>query len=99
MCKEDNPDCFNCPYPDCIATQKDITRQNGVQRGIELNERNNIIVDAFLAGADIDGLAERFDVTDAAIRYVLKEAGIDYKKEQRKRSHGRVKNINSRLVW
>ena len=27
MCQMDNPDCFNCPYPDCTATLDDIKRQ------------------------------------------------------------------------
>ena len=27
MCKLNNPDCFNCPYPDCTATEADIRRQ------------------------------------------------------------------------
>ncbi len=27
MCQMDNPDCFNCPYPDCTASAHDIQRQ------------------------------------------------------------------------
>ena len=31
-CLTDNPDCLNCPYPDCIATAKDISRQEAHKR-------------------------------------------------------------------
>lgn len=27
MCKFDNPDCLNCPYPECTASVDDIKRQ------------------------------------------------------------------------
>lgn len=87
-CKERMPDCFNCPYPDCIATQRDITRQDGVQREVELEKRNKRIVKLFLGGADIEGLSERFNMTTGAIKYVLTKANVDYRKVVWERTHG-----------
>lgn len=37
MCGLDKPDCFNCPYSDCIASAHDIQRQwrNGFKEDVD----------------------------------------------------------------
>lgn len=80
------PDCFNCPLPDCEAKSKDIVRQIGLERMEQRKARDKVIVDEFLKGADINGLAERFGFKDESnVCRILKKEGIDYKKIRKER--------------
>ena len=44
MCNDNEPDCLNCPYPDCIATAKDIQRQWRHNRKTKLMDNPDKVV-------------------------------------------------------
>lgn len=76
-CEHDN--CFTCPYKDCIASDAEIARKD------RSDERNKIIVEDFINGTSVNGIAERLGVSSMTIRRVLKNAGItDYRQNWEK---------------
>ena len=87
MCPyEEKPDCFNCPFSDCKADTRDLSRQLAVERAEARKERDRIIVEAYLKGADTEGLAERFGFSGTSnVCRILKRAGIDCKKIRKER--------------
>lgn len=80
------PDCFNCPLPDCKAKPLDISKQIAIEKAEARKERDKIIVEEYLKGADMAGLADRFGFkSDTNVRRILKEAGVDYKRIRKER--------------
>lgn len=74
-CKEDEPDCLNCPFPDCIATMEDINRQNRIQtekeRQEEMRKRNEQILGLYKEGFDVITIGERFNLTRNRVYHII----------------------------
>ena len=87
MCPFGNkPDCFSCPLPDCKAKTIDIARQLAIEKAEKREERDKVIVDEYLKGADIEGLSERYGFKDQSnVRRILRKAGVDFKKIRKER--------------
>ena len=72
-CLSDNPDCFNCPYPDCYATLDDINRQNAYDDRKVKKERNKIIVQMWNSGISMVDIGKAYNLTPSTIGYILKK--------------------------
>ena len=72
-CLEDDPDCFNCPFPDCYATLQDINRQNAYEDNKAMKERNKAIVDLWNFGVSMSDIGRVYHMTPASIGYILKK--------------------------
>ena len=74
-CAEDEPDCLNCKYPDCIATLKDINRQNRIQSekesALEKKQRNEKILELYEQGYDAPTLGKRFNLSKDHIYSII----------------------------
>ena len=53
-CEANVPDCEHCPYPDCMASMKDINRQEAIKSKAWMQKRNQSIVDDFRSGATVE---------------------------------------------
>lgn len=74
-CNQDEPDCLNCPYPDCIATMRDINRQNRIQAEKKMREfrrkRNEEILELYNQGYSVETLGKRYNITKARIYRII----------------------------
>lgn len=84
-CTDPNPDCFNCPFSDCIASGRDISRQLNHSKKEYLKEREESILEDFNKGMLLREIAEKHDVGYDNIRYIISKRGIAIK-EVRKRN-------------
>ena len=77
-CPFKEPDCFNCPYEDCIATVKDINRQNRIQTEKEEYAarvlRNKDIIKAYEIGVSIEALCSMYSLSISQIRSIIKHS-------------------------
>ena len=82
-CLENEPNCFNCPFPECIATMQDINRQEAFRAKKEKQEiirmRNNAIIEAFKCGANIKELCEMFNLSSGVICKIVHPYRISYR--------------------
>ena len=74
LCNFDHPDCFNCPYDDCIATLKDIAKQSAAEVHDRNNERNDKIIELWNSGMDQKYIAERMNLTRSTVSNVVVRA-------------------------
>lgn len=75
-CVSNNPDCNNCPFPDCVATLQDINRQESWKKrreGEKLRKELYIkLVDARKSGMKYKQIKERYNVSYSTIKKALK---------------------------
>jgi hypothetical protein len=74
-CSGTSEDCFNCPYPDCIATADDINRQDAEAKARQRQERTDEIVRLWNEGEGqykIEDIAKRYDMTVHGIMTLLR---------------------------
>lgn len=90
-CLEYEPDCEHCKYHDCIATYDDVKRQEAYKNEKYYKKRNENIVNAFKGGATVDGLAEKYDMSNSGILYILRQNGI---KINRGRKHDTERSVD-----
>lgn len=84
MCPFKNePDCFNCPLPDCAANTKELSRQDKIAHGIRLRKKEQAIVDEYLRGASNDAILMRFHTSTTRLKQILSKAGVEYKPNRR----------------
>lgn len=83
-CKNNDPrECFHCPHPDCIATMKDINRQEAERDRQAKIERNKHIIDLWNSGMDRKHIAERVGLSDSTVGWVIqneREKGTQVRK-------------------
>ena len=73
----ENPDCFNCPYPDCKATMRDLNRQSAYVKRCQEEKRNQKIIDLYIKDKiKIADIAETMCVSVVTIRKILREGGF-----------------------
>lgn len=72
-CLSDNPDCFNCPFPDCYATLDDINRQNACEDRKAMKARNKVIVEMWNSGVCTNEIGKAYNLTQSAILKILKK--------------------------
>lgn len=72
-CPYDDPDCFQCPFDECVASGKDISRQLNVKKQMYIIERNNAIVNAYKNGVTRENLVNRFKLNKSTISRILRE--------------------------
>ena len=86
-CTELTPDCFNCPFEECIATMQDINRQEAFKAKEErqkmVEKRNFDIIQAFQCGADIKELSQMFNLSCGTVRAIIHPYRISYRSLQR----------------
>lgn len=80
-CKENDPDCENCPYPDCIATYKDVFRQDRYKQMKLDEQRDREIVKMRDEGYMVKHIAERFQLKYATVGSILYRANKARKNE------------------
>lgn len=81
----DTPDCFHCPLKDCAVNTQEINRQEARKKILKRAERDKQIVELWEQGASVDGLMDRYGLTRGTVCAILRQAGIDVKKEVQKR--------------
>lgn len=90
-CKNNDPrECFNCQYPDCIATTKDINRQDAAETRRKVHEKHDRIVRMYNDGLTAPEIAERIKCERTEVYSALalaKKKGV----EVRRSTHGRKK--------
>lgn len=71
-CKNNDPrECFRCPYPDCVATMKDINRQEAERDRQKKIERNKHIVDLWNAGMPQKIIAEKLNMPVTTVQSAI----------------------------
>ena len=82
-CVENEPDCFNCPYPECIATMDDINRQEAIRSKKEkqaiVKARNAAIIEAFKCGATTKELCKMFNLSAGVICEIVRPYRVSYR--------------------
>ena len=73
-CKENNPDCEHCPYPDCIATYKDVFRQERYKQEKLIEKRDREIIKMRDKGYMIKDIAERYNMRYGTVGTILYKA-------------------------
>ncbi len=79
-CNAMEPDCFNCPFEECVATMEDINRQEALKAKKErqkmIDERNSKISEFFDYGIGIKELSEMFSLSQGTIRTIIKSQSL-----------------------
>ena len=66
------PDCFNCPFSDCIASNQTIMRQIAHKERLDILARDSEIYDLRVKeGLSSDALAERYGLSRGGINHIL----------------------------
>ena len=90
-CKNNDPrECFRCPHPDCIATTKDINRQDAAETRRKIQEKHDRIVRMYNSGLSAPEIEERTGYNTGEIHGALalaRKKGV----EVRRSTHGRKK--------
>lgn len=88
-CTALKPDCFNCPFEECVATMEDINRQEAVRAKEErqkmVEQRNNAIIQGFQCGATIKELCDIYHLSEGTLRTIVKPYRISYRSLQLKK--------------
>lgn len=71
-CEYNNPDCENCPYPDCIANDDDIARQNVYRNRLEMMERNKKIVSMIDRGFKPDDIGRIYGIRTKTVSAIVR---------------------------
>ena len=70
-CIENQPDCFNCPYDDCVATYKDIVRQDKYRDHKAVEERNEKVVSLWNEGMTQALIAEKLALNATTVQSII----------------------------
>lgn len=77
-CLTNEPDCLNCPYPDCIATTHDISRQEAHKRKGMYEVMGKEIARMVGYGASRDFVARKYGIQNARVGVYLKRYRDEY---------------------
>lgn len=73
-CEFDKPDCLQCPYKDCIASVKDIKRQEAIANREYMQQRNQKILDLWNSGMSQKSIGERLSMNEFSVSHVISTA-------------------------
>lgn len=71
VCPFISPDCFKCPFHDCIATQKDIAYQEAHEKELDRIERNKKIKKMYDEGRSRRAISEVMGVTLSTVSHII----------------------------
>lgn len=74
-CADLEPDCFNCSFEDCKASNKDIVKQIKYKEKQRIDERNKIIYDLFVKGCKAKDIAEGLSISKDTVYKAIKKEG------------------------
>lgn len=74
ICRELEPDCLNCPFDDCIASEKTIRKQLAYEKKQEYLSKLKEIYDfQDEENLSVKDLAERFGLSASAMYKILRK--------------------------
>lgn len=81
-CLENDPDCLNCPYEDCIATTHDISRQEAHKRNGFYEKQGREIARLIGYGATRKYVSAKYGVQSSRISLYLRRYQDEYQAAQ-----------------